>query len=466
MGAQRRSDDADLLSAEPVAVKRGKWMPSRAAIAGALVAGLFAALPAGAADLLQVYRDALANDSQFAAARAQLDAGRERIPQGRAGLLPSVGLSANTNWNDVDIKQPVSADRRFNSNGYALQLTQPLFRWQNLVQYDQSKLQVAQAEAVFAQARQDLVLRVSQAYFDVLLAQDTLTVAQAQKKAIAEQLEQARRNFEVGTSTIVDTHEAQSRYDLTVAQEIAAQSDLDVRRHALRQLIGKEPEALKALKSVVQIGRPQPDDIQQWVSAAEQNSFAVQAQQAGLEVATREIERQRAGHYPTVDLVASHNRSKGLSSSGVSLGTAESSSNVVGLQLAVPLYQGGLVVSREREAVALKEKASGDLETARRAAALSARQAYLGVSSGTAQVKALEAALVSSQSALDSNKLGYEVGVRINIDVLNAQQQLYTTRRDLFKARYDTLLAQLRLKAAAGALGEDDVQQINALLEP
>ncbi|MBL8494107.1 MAG: TolC family outer membrane protein [Rhodocyclaceae bacterium] len=441
-------------------------MPSRIGIAGALIAGLFAALPASAADLLQMYRDALANDSQFAAARAQLDAGRERIPQGRAGLLPSVGLNANTNWNDVDIKQPISAERRFNSNGYALQLTQPLFRWQNLVQYDQSKLQVAQAEAVFAQARQDLILRVSQAYFDVLLAQDTLTVAQAQKKAIAEQLEQARRNFEVGTSTIVDTHEAQSRYDLTVAQEIAAQSDLDVKRQALRQLIGKEPEALKALKSVVQISRPQPDDIQQWVGAAEQNSFAVQAQQAGLEVATREIERQRAGHYPTVDLVASHNRSKGLSSSGVSLGTAESSSNVVGLQLAVPLYQGGLVMSREREAVALKEKASGDLETTRRAAALSARQAYLGVSSGTAQVKALEAALVSSQSALDSNKLGYEVGVRINIDVLNAQQQLYTTRRDLFKARYDTLLAQLRLKAAAGALGEDDVQQINALLEP
>ncbi|HMV53655.1 MAG TPA: TolC family outer membrane protein [Rhodocyclaceae bacterium] len=441
-------------------------MPSRIGIAGALIAGLFAALPASAADLLQMYRDALANDSQFAAARAQLDAGRERIPQGRAGLLPAVGLNANTNWNDVDIKQPISAERRFNSNGYALQLTQPLFRWQNLVQYDQSKLQVAQAEAVFAQARQDLILRVSQAYFDVLLAQDTLTVAQAQKKAIAEQLEQARRNFEVGTSTIVDTHEAQSRYDLTVAQEIAAQSDLDVKRQALRQLIGKEPEALKALKSVVQISRPQPDDIQQWVGAAEQNSFAVQAQQAGLEVATREIERQRAGHYPTVDLVASHNRSKGLSSSGVSLGTAESSSNVVGLQLAVPLYQGGLVMSREREAVALKEKASGDLETTRRAAALSARQAYLGVSSGTAQVKALEAALVSSQSALDSNKLGYEVGVRINIDVLNAQQQLYTTRRDLFKARYDTLLAQLRLKAAAGALGEDDVQQINALLEP
>ena len=421
---------------------------------------------AGAADLLQTYRDALANDSQFAAARAQLDAGRERIPQGRAGLLPTIGFSANTNWNDVELKRPTSADSRFNSNGYTLQLTQPLFRWQNLVTYDQSKLQVAQSEAVFSQAGQDLVLRVSQAYFDVLLAQDTLTVAQAQKKAIAEQLEQAKRNFEVGTSTIVDTHEAQSRYDLTVAQEIAAQSDLDIKRQALRQVIGKEPEALKALKPTVQINRPEPDDVQKWISAAEQSSYTVQAQQAGLEIATREIDRQRAGHYPTVDLVASRNHTKGLGSTSVSLGTSESDSNVIGLQVAVPLYQGGLVLSREREAAALKLKAMSDLESARRAAALSASQAYLGVSSGTAQVKALEAALVSSQSALDSNKLGYEVGVRINIDVLNAQQQLSTTRRDLFKARYDTLLAQLRLKAAAGSLGEDDVQQINALLEP
>jgi len=432
---------------------------------GLSVLALFAQ-GARAGDLLQAYRDALANDSQFAAARAQLDAGRERIPQGRAGLLPTVGLSGNTNWNDVELKRPISGSSQFNSNGYTLQLTQPLFRWQNFVAYDQSKLQVAQSEAVFSQARQDLILRVSQAYFDVLLAQDTLTVAQVQKKAIAEQLEQAKRNFEVGTSTIVDTHEAQSRYDLTVAQEIAAQSDLDVKRQALRQVIGKEPEALKALKATVQIDRPQPDDIRQWVSAAEQNSFDVQAQQAGLEIAAREIDRQRAGHYPTADLVASHNHAKGIGSGGASLSTTESNSNVIGLQVAVPLYQGGLVVSREREAAALRQKAVSDLESARRAAALSASQAYLGVSSGTAQVKALEAALVSSQSALDSNKLGYEVGVRINIDVLNAQQQLSTTRRDLFKARYDTLLAQLRLKAAAGALGEDDVQQINALLEP
>ena len=446
-------------------MQRSNWITIGLSFSSLFVHG------AHAGDLLQTYRDALANDSQFAAARAQLDAGREKMPQGRAGLLPTVGLSANTNWNDVELKRPASGSSQFNSNGYTLQLTQPLFRWQNLVTYDQSKLQVTQSEALFSQARQDLILRVSQAYFDVLLAQDTLTVAQGQKMAIAEQLEQAKRNFEVGTSTIVDTHEAQSRYDLTVAQEIAAQSDLDIKRQALRQVIGKEPEALKALKATVQISRPQPDDIQQWISAAEQNSYTVQSQQAGLEIAAREIDRQRAGHYPTVDLVASHSHSKGLGSGGVnsggtSLGISESNSNVIGLQVAVPLYQGGLVVSREREAAALKQKAVSDLESARRSAALAASQAYLGVSSGTAQVKALEAALVSSQSALDSNKLGYEVGVRINIDVLNAQQQLYTTRRDLFKARYDTLLAQLRLKAASGALGEDDVQQINALLEP
>ena len=216
---------------------------------------------AGAADLLQTYRDALANDSQFAAARAQLDAGRERIPQGRAGLLPTIGFSANTNWNDVELKRPTSADSQFNSNGYTLQLTQPLFRWQNLVVYDQSKLQVAQSEAVFSQAGQDLILRVAQAYFDVLIAQDSVQLAEAQKTAIAEQLEQAKRNFDVGSATITDTHEAQARYDLAVATEISAENDLAVKRQALRTLTGQEPEALKGLKPGVQIGQPQPADI-------------------------------------------------------------------------------------------------------------------------------------------------------------------------------------------------------------
>ncbi len=434
-----------------------------------LIATTSAGSAAQAADLLQVYRDAVTHDAQFASARAARDASLERLPQGRAGLLPIVSLSANTTWNDQDVSFRGSTTfaggkRQYNSHGYTVTLSQPLFRWQNWIQYDQAKLQVAQAEATLSNARQDLVLRVAQAYFDVLLAQDALAFAQAQKKAIGEQLEQAKRNFEVGTSTIVDTHEAQARFDLTTAQEIAAQNDLEVKRHALRQIIGREPEALKPLRQDVQIQQPRPAEMQKWVESAEGNSFVVQVQQAALDIATKEVERNRAGHYPTLDLVATHGKNtQGSSSQGIG---SDSTTNTIGLQLAVPIYQGGLVMSREREAVALREKALQDLETTRRTTALSARQAYLGVTSGMAQVKALEAGLVSSLSALDSNKLGYEVGVRINIDVLNAQQQVFQTRRDLAKARYDTLLSQLRLNAAAGQLGEEDVKQINGLLEP
>ena len=431
----------------------------------------FAAVPAFGADLLQVYRDALGYDAQYASARAALQAGQEKLPQGRAGLLPTVGVAASTVWNDVDFQKRVNnaptVSTQYNTNGYTLTLSQPVFRWQNFVQYDQAKLQVAQAEAQFVQAKQDLVLRVAQAYFDVLLAQDSLALAQAQKTAISEQLEQAKRNFEVGTSTITDTHEAQARYDLTTAQEIAAQNDLEIKRQALRQVIGKVPEALSALRGQVQLQRPQPDDMAKWVDAAEQGSPLVAVAQAGLEIAGKEAEKQRAGHFPTLDLVATRGRSSATGS--LVLGTvspgSDTDTTTVGLQLNLPLFAGGAVMSKDREAVALREKALADLEYTRRAAALNARQAYLGVTNGMAQVKAFEQALVSSQSALDSNKLGYEVGVRINIDVLNAQQQVFSTRRDLAKARYDTLLAQLKLKSAAGSLAEEDVQAINALLE-
>ncbi|MDP2132729.1 MAG: TolC family outer membrane protein [Sulfuritalea sp.] len=434
-------------------------------IAASISASGLARLAHGA-DLMAVYRDAVAYDAQFAAARAALDAGREKLPQGRSGLLPTIGLGASTTWNDVDTTRRLSGatevNSQYNSNGWTVQLTQPLFRWQNWVAYNQSELAVAQAEAQFGLARQELIVRAAQAYFDVLLAQDTLATAQAQKLAIAEQLESAKRNFEVGTATITDTHEAQARYDLTSAQEIAAQNDLNVKRQVLRTVIGKEPEGLKNLKPGVQLAGPQPADINKWVEMAESASASVQIYQALYEIATREIEKQRAGHYPTLDLVATNGRS---GAGGGTTGGFDSKSSTVGLQLSIPIFAGGATASRDREAVALKEKAAADLDNARRTAALNARQAYLGVASGLAQVKAYEAALTSSQSALDSNKLGYEVGVRINIDVLNAQSQLFDTRQKLAKARLDTLAALLKLKAAAGSLGEDDVAAVNALLQ-
>lgn len=424
-----------------------------------LALALIVAPVAWSADLLQVYRDALANDAQYAAARATLEAGRERLPQGRSGLLPTVGLTANTTWNDGTFN---GIDRQFNTNGYTLNLSQPLFRWQNWVAYGQSELQVMQAEAQFAVAQQDLVLRVAQAYFDVLNAQENLAAFEAQKSAIGQQLELAKKSFEVGTATITDTHEAQSRYDLANAQAIAAANDIEIKMRALEAIIGKDAGVLAPLRPGAALNPPQPAAMQPWVEAAEKDNPTVRAQQAAAEVAAKEIERNRAGHLPTLDLVASSGYSKAASSQfGVATDTR---SNTIGLQLSVPIFAGGSVMSREREAAANRDAANASLENAKRTSVLAARQAYLGVVNGLAQVKALEAAVVSSQSALDSNKLGYEVGVRINIDVLNAEQQLYATRRDLAKARLDTLLAQLRLKAASGALGEDEVGKVNALL--
>jgi outer membrane protein len=422
-----------------------------------------------AADLLQVYRDARSFDAQYAAARASRDAGLEKLPQGRAGLLPTIGLSSETKWNDIDYetlnKPPVKRAAEFNSNNWNVSLTQPLFRWQNWVGYQQAELAATLAEVQFVLAGQDLMVRVTQAYFDVLLAQETLATAQAQKIAIAEQLESAKRTFEVGTATITDTHEAQARFDLAFAQEIGAENDLAVKRQILLTLTGKEPEALKGLKPRVLIGRPQPDEISQWVTSAESGNLGVQLAQTSFEVASREIEKQRAGHYPTLDLVASRGNTVIHSNIINATGGSDTNSNIIGLQLAVPLFAGGSVMSKEREAVALKEKARADLENARRTATLGARQAYLGVNAGLAQVKALEAGVASSQLAVESNKLGYEVGVRININVLDAQSQLFDARQKLAKARLDTLIAQLKLKSAAGSLSEDDLATINALLE-
>jgi outer membrane protein len=437
----------------------------------AIFAGVLAfSQPLLAADLLQTYREARANDPVYASARAAFEAGKEKLPQGLSLLLPTLNANGNTTWNNNPIifrntPLPGPYTRLFNSNSWTVTLTQPLFRMQNWMQYKQAEFQVAQAAASFGQAEQDLIVRVSQAYFDVLASQDSLAFIQAQKTAISEQLAQAKRNFEVGTATITDTHEAQARFDLATSQEIGAQNDLEIKQRALQQLLGKFPGALTPLRSSTQLNPPQPNAMEQWVETANKQNFSVQIQEAALEIAVREVQRSRAGHLPTLDLVGTY----GETAAGVILATTsglgyDTRGSTVGVQLTVPLYAGGSIDSRTREAAANKEKARQDLENARRSAALAVRQAYLGVTSGMAQVRALEQALVSSQSALDSNKLGYEVGVRINIDVLNAQQQLFSTMRDLSKARYDTLLNGLKLKAAAGALTEEDLETVNRLL--
>jgi outer membrane protein len=422
--------------------------------------------PAFAADLLQIYKEALQNDPVFAGARAAYIAGQEKSVQGRALLLPNVNITGrsmltNANYYSGD----VAVDgKRSTSGSYSLQLIQPLFRWENWQLFEQSKLQVLASEAQLGQAQLELMVRVAQAYFDVLSAQDALESVRANKTAITEQLDFAKQSFDVGTTTITDQQEAQARFDLAVAQEFAAENELEIKRYTLQQIIGKPPVALVPLHKEVPLTAPKPANMNEWVIAAEQNNFNVVGAQFNQEIAKRAISVNRAGHLPTLDLVASVTRSNTSAIPVQQLPSYTENSRNIGIQLTVPVFSGFAVNSKVREAIALEDKAGNDLEAAKRSAALSARQAFLGVNIGLAQINAYKAAETSSQLALQSNKLGYEVGIRINIDVLNAQQQLYTTQQNLAKARYDTIMNGLRLKLASGSLKEEDLVQVNGLL--
>ncbi len=430
----------------------------------ALAASAWAQAPARN-DLLALYREALANDPVYASARFARQAAVEQVPQARAALLPNVniGVSGSDTYLDFSAPSPFGFSRNFWSWGPVLSLSMPIYRAQNLESIEQAKLSVASADATLAQARQDLVLRVTQAYFDVLASQDNLAAILEAKKGATEQLAQAKREFEVGTKTIVDTHEAQARYDQTVAQEQTARGDLIVKQNALRVIIGREPGPLAPLREAPELTPPNPADVEAWARQAEQASYGVAVAQAGAEIARRETVRQRDANLPTLDLTAqaAYSRQSGSSSTSVS---ADIRSGTIGVQLNYPLYTGGLIQSRIRQALAGEEKARQDLESARRTASQAARQAYTGVDFGLAQVRALESAEVSAKSQLESTRLGYRVGVRINLDVLNAETQLFNTQRDLKKARYDFLVNGLRLQSATGALGDKDVDSLNQLL--
>jgi len=429
-------------------------------------------------DLLGLYQLAISNDSQYAAAKAQYMATIEREPQARAALLPSLGLTANINQyrpsitNEVfttDLQGNVTGVRSvdvstpYNSYGGGLALTVPVYRPQNWEALEQAKLSVTQGESVLAQARQDLALRLANAYFNVLAARDQVTALEVSKEATLQQLAQAKREFEVGTKTIVDTNEAQARYDQIVAQLQVAVGQLLVSRDTLRAIVGRDPEVLASLDDNPKLTLPQPNEIGNWVKAAEDANFGVQIARAFSEIATREIQRAKDGYKPTVDLVAGYNVNR---ATGNTLNGLDTTSNVgnVGLQLIFPIYTGGLTQSRVREAVALQDKSLSDLETARRSAANAARASFTGVNYGLAQVQALESAERSARTQLESTQLGYRVGVRILLDVLNATTLLVSTQRDLKKARYDFLLNGLGLKSSVGALSEEDLRAANALL--
>ena len=431
-----------------------------------LVAALFAN-QSWAADLLSIYREAQVQDATYAGAKAQYIGAQEKLPQAKALLLPSVNFGAGTHYNDVNSRYTTptfpSGQVEFYDYNYGVNLTQPLYRRQNNATYEQAKVQTRQADTQLTAAAQDLMTRVAQGYFDVLLARANLSTILSQKTAVAEQLEQAKRNFIVGTATITDSREAQARYDLVVAQQLVAENDLEVKNRALEQIVGKPVGRLAGLTTPVTLNPPQPADMGAWVEQAYQSSLQVALAQQNVDIAVQEVKKADAGHYPTLDAVASMTETY-ASNSTFGFGS-DVKALVVGVQLNIPIYQGGGISSKVREAVAGQERARQDLENARRAVALQTRTAYLGVTSGLGQIKALEQAVGSTKLQLESTKLGQEVGVRTAVDVLNAEQQLAAAQRDLAQAVYSTIVNQLKLKAAVGKLAEADLTDINKFLK-
>ncbi len=419
-------------------------------------------LPAAAEDLLTVYRLAQENDPQWAAARANHQANIEKRVQGRSQLLPTVTLNAATAQTNQEVRISTSNQYNYRTDSYGLTLTQPLYRRSNLAAARQGDAGARQAEQELHLARQDLILRATDAYLGLLSAEDNLDHATAEKTAIERLHKLAQRNFAVGNASLVDVHDAQAAYDLAVAQEITARTEVEARREVLRTLIGRVPGALPRLTRALPLDPPQPADPEKWAAQARATNPQIKSAEEALAVATAELDKNRGGHQPTLDLTASHT----YSDAGGSLQgfASESTTNQVGLVFQWPLYAGGQTSSRVREAIARREEARQRLEAARRGSDQQARNAYLEVLTGIARLRALELALTSNRRALETTLIGYERGLRNGQDVLTNQRNVLRTLRDLSQARYRYLLARLRLKAAVGELGDDDLTGLNRLL--
>jgi outer membrane protein len=427
--------------------------------------GVGCASTAQAQSLVELFNAAKGYDAIFQSAKSQAEATLAKGAQASAGILPTVGLGLNASQTNQDSSLATLDGKSYNSQSATLSATQALYRPGNWAAYKQGEKSAELAQYQLLAAEQDLIVRTSQAYFDVLAATDNLTYVRSLKAAVAEQLASAKRNFEVGTSTIVDTRDAQARYDLTVAQELAAESDLRIKSLALDQLVGKSGTAPRPLRTPVQLPPAEPAQVDQWVQQSETQNPVIKQAEIALDVARLETQKAESGHKPTIDLNGSYTTSN---NSGSSTFSSSYTANVatVGVALNVPLFAGFSIQNRAKETVALEDKARSDLEAAKRLVAQGTRTAFFGLQSGLSQVKAYEAAEASSQSALDANKLGYQVGVKINIDVLNAQSQLYSTKATLAKARYDVLVGGLKLRQASGVLKDEDLQSINAQLVP
>ena len=417
-----------------------------------------------AMDLIEVYALAETSDPIYRQAVHSTLATYESKPQARALLLPSANLSANTTENDQTISTAgtvgASGDTNFNSHGYTLNVAQPLFRWDRYLSLKQSDSLILQVEAEQVSTQQELIIRVAENYFEILAALDNIEFAEAETKSLSRQLEQANQRFEVGLIAITDVHEAQAGFDRAAADEIQAKNLLDNARENLREITGEYIIELDNLGDSMPLVSPEPNDINQWSTTAESQNMNIIAIKHKLENSRQEIKKQKAGHLPTLDLVASH----GYNVSGGRFGDTKIRSSGVGLELYVPLYQGGQVNSKTKQARHRYNQSIQELEQVLRAAQRETRQAYLGVISGISRVGALKQAVVSSETALKATETGFEVGTRTAVDVVASERTTLNAKRNYSRARYDYLLDSLRLKQAAGTLSPYDLKQISAWL--
>jgi len=427
-----------------------------------LVTAIAATSSAQAQSLLQIYQEARTHDAGYAAAKAQAQATEAKSAQAKAALLPSLGMSFSNTKIQADNPAGTQLTDYKNKNS-GLNLTQPIFSPSNWASFKLGEQSLLLSATQLKTAEQDLIIRVSQAYFDVLTSIEVLTSVKAQKKAVAEQLASAKRNFEVGTATIVDTREAEAGYDRVIYLELSAENDLRTKKLALDQLAGKTNLQPTPLNLKAALTAPEPQDVEAWVKQALDNNTSIQQLRVAHQVAKLETDKAKAGHLPTLELSAKYGETRCSGNAIPQATTCSNDAKSIGLTLNIPLFAGFAVQNRIKETVSLEEKSRYELEAAQRSVELTARSTYFGLLTGLSQVKALVAAETSNQSVVDSTKLGYQVGVKTNLDVLNSQTQLFQTKRDLAKARYDVLLGQLKLRQAAGVLKAEDIQALNGL---
>lgn len=420
---------------------------------------------ARADDLLSVFQLAEQSDPQFQAAIATHSAALEVVPQSLAALLPDLSLSGDVSWNRFHDRRPQAGEPE-NSHStnevYSARLRQSVYHRDRFIRLAQADSRVAQADAELVAAQQELILRTATRYFLVLGALDNLEFVNADRNAVARTLEQAEQRFEVGLTAITDVYEAQARYDVALSEKIRTEKLLDDTREALRELTGEIPGDLEILKPVIPLLSPVPADTEQWVSTATEQNPLLLARQAATEAARQEIQVQRSGHYPSMDLVADYTR-KDVQFGGVV--PQERNDSSIGIEVIMPLYQGGMVSSQTRQARDLFTQAQEEQEKQRREVERQARDSYRGVLAEISNVKALKQAVLSSAKALEASEAGFEVGTRTIVDVLDSQRGLLRARRDHARSRYDYLLDTLSLKRAAGILEADDLERINEMME-